>query len=302
MQTAEKSEKSAVLILERIKTALQKAESISNVNASEIDKDNQQAISLMMQGKTKKALELSLETLEKSGRNLELRAQCLINIGDWLRRIIGALDSALAIFAQAEKLPISTLTRSRLKAMEAMVYIFPTESGQDDPEGVQKNIAVLKEAVKIARQGHKENPEKAIMTESFALHRLSGTVGYYGTSEQKVSLIEDIKKFLPRLHPDSAEVARFNYTMALIITEQDLEQSARMLLESAFHMLCDNESPLDACGYFCLAAERYLKLGKKMIAKTCLEQAEILAPKLTTHANSEHAIRLLNELKVKLNQ
>ena len=81
MQITEEPERMSALILEKIKIIIKRADSVPDVNViNEIDKDNQQAISLMMQGETKKALGLFLEALEKSGRTLELRAQCLTNM------------------------------------------------------------------------------------------------------------------------------------------------------------------------------------------------------------------------------
>jgi len=255
-----------------IKSALENAEKIGQVDYRHVESMNQEAINLMMNGKTKESLEQFLTALTMSGNIQELRGLCLINIGDWVRRIPGFLNLALEIFQDAGSLVKKKTSLSRLKSMEAMVYIFPTERGQDDPKGVQRNMEVLYEAIELARQAYKDEPEQALNTESLALHRLASTVVNFSTKDQWPQLKEEIKSFLPRLDQDSSEVARFNYALAMMTDES--EQAARMLLESAVRMLHNNESLADAAYYFYLAAERYLKINKIAIARECFMQAE----------------------------
>ncbi len=253
---------------ERIWDALKAAVTVEQL----VRDQNQAAIAAMMRGQTEEALSVFLAVLRLAGSNKQLRAECLANIGDWVRRFAGDLPLALEIFQEAASLPSDLLTKSRLRAMQAMVYSYPTEHGEEDPEGVAENIRLLQEAIELAQMAAEIDPVAGFRAESFALHRLAGTVCNWGTDAQKKDCLKRIEAFLPKLHPDDAEVARFNYSKALIIASARPNEAIRLLEASAERLW--TESPGDAGAYLVHAAEIALHVGQRVLAGILLASAE----------------------------
>lgn len=265
----------------------------------EVEDLNKKGITSLMAGGegNKEALKFFLHALRKSGNNLELRAQCLINIGDFLRRVVGNQQGALEMFYRAESLSKSPVTKARIKTMEAMVYMLKTHLSQNDPEGVQKNIAALKEAIKLARLARSEDSEKAKKTEGLAFHRLIGTICHWGTADQKFRAVFEIDKFLSsRLDPDSPEIPQLKYSRAMILMEKEPEVSGPIFLENALYW---EKEPTNACGQFVLAADCYVKLGRKNLAKICIAKAEELMSAGFSHANVGFEVKIYKKVKAK---
>ncbi len=238
----------------------------------QVREQNQEGIAAMMRGDTERALQKFLAALGLAGSDKQLRAQCLINIGDWVRRFAGDLPLALEIFQEAAALPSDLLSKSRLRAMQAMVYSYPTEHGEHDPEGIAENIRLLQAAIKLAQMAAEIDPVAGFQAESFALHRLAGTVCNWGTDEQKAKCLKRIEEFLPKLHQNDPEVARFNYSKALIIASARPHEAISLLQASAQRMW--TESPGDAGAYLVHAAEIALRAGKRILARAFLASAE----------------------------
>lgn len=253
---------------------------------------NDIGINEMMRGNTAKAIEFFFEALEKAKPDTDLTAQSLINIGDWLRRIAGDLKTALDLFDMAEKLSINKTTLSRLYAMRAMVHSFYAEQGKDDPEGVQTNVTLLRQAISLAREA--PGSEESLNAESLATHRLLGTICNFGTSEQKSEGLKIVEEFLPRVK-DPGERARLNYSKACIIADDQPREAAELLQQSA-EVLRQN-SPLDTCAYYIRACQLFFDIGEIAKAQYCLLQAEGLSEKLLTHANSERALKDIAKLR-----
>lgn len=282
-----------------IETALKDAEYVQKPDPDQIEATNSQAIEALMQGKIKTAQDLFIQALASSGKDDELRGRCLINIGDFIRRTVRPIEEAISaanqVFAKAAELSLSVLTRSRLKAMEAMVYILQTETGKPDQVGIELNIKLLKEAVILAQQGYFEGAKASLEAESFALHRLAGTVCNYGSTKNKSELLPMIEEFIPKLPDDSAEINRLNYSKAMIIAEQDRKEEAiRLITRSAIRI--HDESPLDAIFYQALAADWCLDLGRNHQAQSHFAAVEKLEPLLSAHTN----IALTEELIAKI--
>ena len=295
---AEEKEKMVARILAKLTKALRSARSFSWINPQRIEELNSQAIDSMMKGNTADALEFFLLGLELSSNDPELQASCLINIGDYVRRIVGSAKLALEIFDQVADMPVGLLTDSRLQSMRAMVYMLPTETGQIDPEGVKENIRLLNRATKLARLAQENDPKKGLEAESFALHRLAGTVCNYGSPQEQADLLPLIDAFIPRLPPGSQEVARLNYSKAVIIAAEQPKKAIALLVESAERM--HQDSPLDACSYWVRAGLIAFAQGLMAQAEAYLENAQALQPLLQTHVNSEPDQKIIRELATKL--
>ncbi|PIR13665.1 hypothetical protein COV49_01320 [Candidatus Falkowbacteria bacterium CG11_big_fil_rev_8_21_14_0_20_39_10] len=270
-----------------------------SANPAEVEDLNKEGITSLMAGGegNKEALKFFLQALEKSGGNRELRAQCFVNLGDFLRRVVGAPKEALHMFCQAEDLTRSLATKARIKAMEAMVYMLKTHLGQNDLEGVQKNIAALKEAIKLARLARQEDLEKAKKTEGLAFHRLIGTVCHWGNDEQKVRAVFEIDRFLTRLDPDSPEIPQMKYSRAMILMAKEPEVSGPIFLENALYW---EKEPTNACGQFVLAADCYVRLSRKTLAKTCLAKAEEIMSAGFSHTNVGFEVKIYERVKAAL--
>jgi len=286
--------------IERVEGVLKKVEYIPTSNPAEVESLNTQAVEEMMLGNTEQSLALFFEALEKSGSNLELRARSLINIGDWVRRIEGSPSQAQAIFALAEMLPMSVLTQSRLKSMQAMAYIYRTELGKNDPDGIEENIRLLREAIDLAQAGYEEDSKSALHTESFAAHRLVGTVSIWGTPQQKQDALVIIDEFLPKLNQDSTEAARFNCCKARIIADERPIDAASLLVQSAERM--DQESPLDAGDCWARAGVLYALNKDWTQAGKCWLRAEEFREALSTHKNSARILADMGRLKTLIDE
>lgn len=239
-----------------------------NVDSS-VKAINQAAITTMMSGDAESALTLFLQALRLSGSNPELQAQCLINIGDWVRRLPGELALVQEIFEKAATLPTGPITKSRLRSMQAMIY--------NNREGIDENVRILTEAIVLARNAAAAQPKEALMAEKFAIHRMAGTVCQWGSAEQKAMILAEIDELLPKLDPHSSEVPRLNYPKARMIAETAPEEAVSLLDAGAKRLW--SESPSDAGVYLVHAAEIALRyLNDKARAREYLSQAEECLP------------------------
>lgn len=253
----------------------------------EVQDRNQQGITLLMAGDTDNALELFREALELAARDDELQAQCLINIGDWHRRVSGDTEKARELFSLVWTLTTSSITRSRLRIAQAMA-----EEGE-------RRIGFLKEAIQLAQDGYQEDAAAARRAKFFALHRLCGFIGEEGSDKQKQEVLQLIEESLPELPTDDAEVARLNYTRALIIAPQRPTEAITLLEQSAKRLW--TESPLDAGPYLIYAARIAVDCGDVRKACELIPQAEEFSSALNQSASGRKYLAMLNEVKSKLN-
>lgn len=277
-----------------------------------VAKLNSDAIRNMMQGNTEQALLLFLTALEASGSNPELQAQCLINIGDWARRIPGNANLANEMFDLADLRVMSLITKSRALSMRAMVEVLPSETGHPDPEGRRRGITMLQRALEVAIRARTEDPERARAAESFAVHRWLGQVtealttkkllGLAGTlSPDEEAMRAKALAISGSLNPiDPAERARLSYSEALLLAPTLPLEAAHMLLQSAEALR--ESSPLDTCRLYAQAGILMHGRGSINRANELLRKAEELEPLLSTHANSYSSLEDIRTLRDLLQQ
>ena len=267
-------------------------------SAKVVENFNRMGIGALMQGASDGALSLFLQALEYSGFDTDLQAQCLINIADWRRRVRGELQVALETFETLEKNRISPATRARLMIMKAMVYTYPTEHGQNDPDGIRKSIDLIKQSLKYIRLIANENEGLALETKCFATHRLTGTVCEYGTEQDKQEALELIEELVSDKRIQEDERARFFYAKAVIQLAKDPWASYALLMTSA--QMVRDTSTLDCCDYYAKAGLVAFSQHAPKKAQECLDLAETLAAEANRRSITPHHFQYLAELREKL--
>ena len=148
-----------------------------------VHKLNIRGVDHFMNGRPDEALQDFLEALRLSGGNEELCAQCLVNMGDWTRRVQGNVQEAFSIFELAEELTTSLVTRSRILSMRAMAWRYSSEHDEVDPKGIEECVACLKQAIALAQEAAVQGESGTSEAMSLAVHRGVGTERWM-TSEQ----------------------------------------------------------------------------------------------------------------------
>lgn len=246
------------------------------------------------------ALDAFFEALEAAGSIPHLRAQALMDIGDWARRVPGHLGEAAHIFEIAAGFAVRKLDLSRLKAMKAMIYSFETERTNMRQPELDRNIALLKEAVLLAREALLEGAraEESLVSESFALHRLAGTVANWGTEGEKAEIEPLIRDILLRLPSDSPEHYRFMYSLALMIAATRPAEAIQTLQECAQGI--KPTSPVDAVDYLIWAARIALDSGDLVTARRLWEEAKKDEDLISTASNDARYQVWMGELRAAL--
>jgi hypothetical protein len=260
---------------------------------------NDEAIQLMMAGKTTEAANKLLQALQMSGINKEPRARTLINIGDYIRRIEGNLELASFIFGMVSGYALQPVLESRLLSMWAMVYSYRSEQGESDPDGIQMNIGMLKRAILvIEKELQSTYSEAAIRAKSLAVHRWAGTVCSFGTLESRKEVLPFVESLLNEVDGGSDESLRLAANRAIIIGDNasDISTAVHILSECA-RKIAEN-SPLDACLWFIKAGEFCLAVGKFTDAHNFYTMAQKFRDRLGLHKNTTHIEIALDSLGV----
>src|SRR3989338_3439712 len=284
-------------VADQVESALQEANRLGEPDRVAVRQLNEEGIHLgVQQGRFEEALASFLEGLRKRGHDLQLRADSLMNMGDMLRRGPGDLDLARKLFVMAELMPLSFTRRSRLRTMEAMLYIHATEQGKNDPWGIAKNLALLEEAIVLADAATQENPEESWAAKLFAAHRYLGTICVFGNPDQKAKGLRLIHQLLHLLDPNSPSAARFKYSQSLIVRSEYPQESVMLLMQSAERM--KEEFPLDAGAYLALAGLICIEdLKDTEQAEEYWKQAEEFRERIAKFSNSGYVIVTLDKLK-----
>ncbi|TSC68965.1 MAG: hypothetical protein G01um101466_247 [Parcubacteria group bacterium Gr01-1014_66] len=271
-------------------------------NEREVDQFNDEGVALLMKTQTEESLRSFLRALYSCGNDAELQAKTLINIGDFQRRVPGHGARAMEIFALAETKSMSAITRSRLLSMKAMVFMLPTELGQPDSQGITNGITALDQAMRIADQASDTHPMDALKAKLFAAHRLTGAASAYGTQEQKRFALDIIHHLYPLIDGNAElkyEAARLRYAEAVITADENPLLAAAKLVVSALQI--SDSSPLDRCGYLCLAAEFFYRGGELDLARAVYFDAATHEADLSKHANTAHTAGRLQKMRQLLN-
>lgn len=254
---------------------------------NDVDEKNELGIQKLMAGQVSEALQFFLRAfgVALAARDEELQAQSLVNLLDWYRRVRGNRERAIDIFHQAMRLQISVLTKSRLYTVRAMTS-----------ESSLETIAFLDEAIGFAREGRAQDPDRALEAECFAFHRKAGIICNEGSEQEKQKLLLEIEEFLPRLPASHPEIARLNYSKALIIAPERPQEAITLLQCSAARLW--TESPIDAGPYLIFAA-RIACESENVRARALCAQAEEFREVLGKSDSGRKYLVMLDEVKTK---
>lgn len=261
-------------------------------SSAEAEALNEAGVRAMLHGENTEALELLLKALWYSGNNAESRAQSLVNLADYCRRILGNIPLAHQIVQRARQLPMTATTKSRLMTIRAMVIAYPVELGAHDPRAISQAITILHKAMAVAKQADEADPKKFAAFE-FAAHRLIGLASEYGTPDEKHQAFFLGESLLAQLDPDSADAARIKLCQAMMCAADDPKHALALLFPYADQLT--KTSAVEAVYAWALIAKLAAQTNKKSLAAFFLKRCEENQGLLARHRNTRITTMLIAE-------
>lgn len=220
---------------------------------------------------------------------------CLVNIGDWARRmlpenLLAARRISLFIFTLAENFRIKQ-TIPKLLTAKAMVFVLPDKTGIIPLGGIRTALKILNQAINAA----KEFKDKK--TELWAGHRLVGIAARWGDFEQKQSTLKLIDNLLPMLKKDNHdEYINFLGSKAEIIADSEPEEAAKIFVYCA-DAREQEERIADSFFLYYLAAECYFRINNFNLADKYLQSAEQHVIGIGSHVYDDTDINKITTLR-----
>lgn len=258
---------------------------------------SQEAADRLLAGEAEKAFELFLDALIQAGTADDLRAQCVIKLGDFVRRVDADAATASFILASASRLIMLNATRSRYLTARAMVYMTITETGICEPDEIAKAVKMLEDAIDIAQIAQSSQLAEGKAAESFAVHHLASVVVNYGTTKQRADLVTRLAEYIPRVET-LPEIASLKYSRAVCLADSDRGQAIELMLEAA--AMIDQLDQFTAGDYYAYAGGLLVLEGRTKEALHYLSQAERRLNAIKAHPDTARVFNLIEDLRKRL--